>query len=73
MEKISYIGKGFYRLKVRSKILRQNLTVMPDIQVIGDRIIFPAWMRENVKRQILQPQRRRTRPDAQQLKLLMEI
>ena len=49
------IGKGMYRITVRSKAKRDRLSSIPHVLVDGKRIIFPEWLLGNIK-MILNPQ-----------------
>ena len=48
------IGKGMYRVIVRSKAKRSRLARIPGVQVSGMRVIFPEWISGNIRR-ILHP------------------
>ena len=62
------IGKGMYRITVRSKAKLLRLAKIPDIQVDGSRVIFPEWLMNQI-RDILEPQHRLTpdQPDQESL------
>jgi hypothetical protein len=52
------IGKGFYRIIVRSKARRERLALLPEVQVEGARVIFPEWLYGSI-RQLVNPRRKR--------------
>ena len=51
------IGKGMYRISVRSKAKRERLAKFPEVQTDGIRVIFPEWLMPHVER-ILKPSAR---------------
>ena len=53
------IGKGMYRLTVRSKIKRDRLAKIPGVQVKGTRAIFPEWLVMHIKQIIDPPQKKK--------------
>ncbi|MFC1508262.1 hypothetical protein ACFL60_01075 [Candidatus Omnitrophota bacterium] len=56
------IGKGMYRITVRSKAKRDRLARIPGVQVKGTRVIFPEWLVVNIKRIIDPPQKKMETP-----------
>ena len=59
------IGKGMYRLTVRSKAKRDRLAKIPGVQVKGTRVIFPEWLVVNIRRIIDPPQKKKVTPAKQ--------
>jgi len=60
-----FIGKGMYRITVRSKAKRERLARMPGVRVEGARVIFPERLSGNI-RLILNPRtKRKTRKAVQ--------
>jgi hypothetical protein len=58
------IGKGLYRIIVRSRAKRERLAVIPEVQVDGTRVIFPEWMYGSIKRLMqAQPKRKPSLPE----------
>ena len=51
------IGKGLYRIVVRSKAKRDRLAKVPGVQVDGERVIVPENLLTQVK-SILEPSSR---------------
>ena len=47
--KIVPIGKGMCRIIVRSKENRALLSVIPDVQIDGERVIFPESLTVSIK------------------------
>jgi len=62
------IGKGMYRVTVRSKAIRNRLARIPGVQVEGTRVIFPEWVSGNIRR-ILSPPAKKSDRDAEQTDL----
>ena len=65
------IGKGMYRVTVRSKAKRDRLERIPVVQVKGTRVIFPEWVAGSIRR-ILYPPAKKTEPKAEQTELLLD-
>ena len=63
-----FIGKGMYRIIVRSKEKREKLARIPEVRVEGTRVIFPEWLSGNI-RMILNPKMKRRKQTAEQMKL----
>ena len=59
------IGKGMYRIIVRSKAKRDRLARIPGVQVKGTRVIFPEWLVVNIKRIVDPPPQKRDIPAKQ--------
>ncbi|MHB9028434.1 MAG: hypothetical protein ACYC9O_06675 [Candidatus Latescibacterota bacterium] len=58
------IGKGLYRIIVRSRAKRERLALIPEVQIEGIRVIFPEWMYGSIKRLIqVQPKRKSSLPE----------
>ena len=51
------IGKGLFRITVRSKVKLDRLAKIQGVQIDGSRVIFPGWLL-NQLRGILEPQHR---------------
>lgn len=62
------IGKGMYRVTVRSKLKRSRLARTPGIKIEGARVIFSEWIAPNIKR-ILNPPEKKVRPEPEQMEL----
>ena len=62
------IGKGMYRIIIRSKLKRNRLAKIPGVKVEGIRVIFPEWIAPNIKR-ILDPPGKKKKPKAEQMEL----
>lgn len=60
------IGKGMYRITVRSRAKRERLERIPEVQVDGIRVVFPEWLLGNIRR-ILIPSQRKTTPKGEQI------
>jgi hypothetical protein len=57
------IGKGLYRIIVRSKMKREHLAQIPEVCVDECRVIFPGWLTGNIRRLVEpMPKRRRKKP-----------
>jgi hypothetical protein len=54
------IGKGLYRIIVRSRAKRDRLALIPDITIKGTRVIFPEWMYGSIKRLVQAKQKKKT-------------
>jgi hypothetical protein len=65
---VIYIGKGFCRTIVRSGRKRERLGRVPEVSIYGERVIFPEWMTENV-RKIIEGRRRIRRESPEQVEL----
>jgi len=63
------IGKGMYRIIVRSKEKRIRLAKIPEVIVEGNRVIFPEWLTGNIK-QIVEPLKKKKKSKALQSRLL---
>ena len=63
------IGKGMYRIIVRSKEKRKRLAKIPEVIVEGNRVIFPEWLTANIK-QIVEPLKKKKKPNIKQTRLL---
>jgi hypothetical protein len=66
--KAVFIGKGMYRITVRSKAKREKISRIPDVQVEGTKVVFPEWLSNHIK-QILKPTAKRKKPKAIQTEL----
>lgn len=66
------IGRGLWRVKVKSKAKREALSKTPGIRVVGERVIFPEEMYGAVKGGLLRKSRKR-REKPEQMKIKMEI
>jgi hypothetical protein len=62
------IGKGLFRITVRSKAKLDRLAKIRGVQIDGSRVIFPGWLLNHV-RDILEPQHRgpSKKPDQENL------
>ena len=67
--KAVHIGKGMYRVTVRSKGKRERLAKIPEVCVDGDRVIFPEWLTGNIKL-LLNPPAHKKKSRPVQTKLL---
>ena len=65
------IGKGMYRVTVRSKTIRSRLARISGVQVEGTRVIFPEWVSGNIRR-ILTPSTKKSGHEAEQTDLFSE-
>ena len=43
------IGKGMFRIIVRSKAKRERLALIPEVQIDGVRVIFPRWLYGSIR------------------------
>lgn len=59
------IGKGIYRLTVRSKAKRDRLAKIPGVQIKGTRVIFPEWLAVNIERIVDPPPKKKDIPAKQ--------
>ena len=59
------IGRGMYRITLRSKQKREKLAAIPDVQVEETRVIFPAWLMPHVERIVEPETRKKTKPSDQ--------
>ena len=66
--KATFIGKGMYRITVRSKEKRERLSKIPYVHVEGNRVIFPEWLSGNIKI-ILSPPAKKKNPEKIQTSL----
>ncbi|MFC1692014.1 hypothetical protein ACFL1R_00745 [Candidatus Latescibacterota bacterium] len=62
------IGKGMYRITVRSKIVRNRLSRIPEVRIDGNRVIFPEWLTGNI-RLIVHPPMKKKEPKPAQTEL----
>ena len=62
------IGKGMYRIIIKSKAKREKLASIPEIMIDGNRIIFPEWLLKNLKK-ILEPKKRKQKIKPNQTEL----
>jgi hypothetical protein len=63
------IGKGLWRVKVRSRKKREVLARIPDLQIDGERVIFPEWMYGAIKASLVRTSRkRRQKPEQGRMK-----
>jgi len=62
------IGKGMYRIVVRSKAKCERLSLIPEVQTDGIRVIFPEWLYNNVKK-IVNPPVKKKKKQPQQTSL----
>ena len=60
------IGKGMYRVTVRSRAKRERLERIPEVQIDGMRVVFPEWMAGNIQR-LLVPSPRKSTPAGEQI------
>jgi hypothetical protein len=62
------IGKGLYRITIRSKAKLEKLAKISAVQIDGARVIFPEWLL-NQLRDILEPRHRQKpkNPDQESL------
>jgi len=67
MSKIVYIGKGFSRLIVTSKVKRERLGKLTDVEVVDRRVIFPSWMAGSIQAAL--KHKRRPKRNSDQLEL----
>ena len=44
------IGKGMFRITVRSRVKRERFALIPEVVVKGERVFFPAWLYGSMKR-----------------------
>ena len=63
------IGKGMYRIIVRSKEKRKRLAKIPEVIVEGNRVIFPEWLKGNIT-QIVEPLKKKKKSKVKQARLL---
>ena len=54
------IGKGMYRIIVRSKMKRDRLALVPEVLIEGSRVIFPEWLMGSIRR-LVKPAVKRAR------------
>jgi len=59
--KAVFIGKGMYRITVRSKAKRERLARIPGVRVEGTRVIFPEWLSGNIRLILNTGTKRKTR------------
>ncbi len=69
--KAVFIGKGLYRITVRSKHKRERLSKIPEIRVEGNRVVFPEWLSGSVEH-IINPRRRKRVSRPTQMSLFKE-
>ena len=60
--KAVHIGKGMYRITVRSRAKRQRLALFPEVLIKGERVIFPAWLHGSIKRLVHPGPKRKRSP-----------
>ena len=63
-----FIGKGMYRIIVRSKAKRDRLSKIPDVHIEGTRVVFPGWLTGNIRR-IVAPHPKKSTEKAEQTEL----
>lgn len=66
--KVVSIGKGLYRVTIRSKEKRDRLAKIPDVTVDGVRVIFPEGILKHVK-SIIESRARSRSTDPEQTSL----
>ena len=66
---VVHIGKGMYRIVVRSKEKRERLSKIPGINVDGNRVIFPEKLISSIE-MILRPSVKKKRRNPMQTSLL---
>jgi len=69
--KAVFIGKGMYRITVRSKVKRERLSKIPEVRVEGIRVVFPEWLSGSID-YILNPRRRKRERKTNQMSLFKE-
>jgi len=52
------IGKGMFRIIIKSKAKREKLSSIPEVLIDGNRVIFPEWLLKSIK-SILGPRKRK--------------
>lgn len=58
------IGKGLFRITVRSKAKREKLEAISDVVVEGMRVIYPEWLHDHIARILTtSPRKKKTPPD----------
>ncbi|MFC1541825.1 hypothetical protein ACFL50_05175 [Candidatus Latescibacterota bacterium] len=67
--KVVSIGKGMNRIIVRSREKRARLSIIPEVIVDGNRVIFPDWLLGNIKI-IIEPSKKKKKPNIVQDNLL---
>ncbi|MFC1539719.1 hypothetical protein ACFL6H_09865 [Candidatus Latescibacterota bacterium] len=67
--KVVSIGKGMNRIIVRSREKRARLSIIPEVIVEGNRVIFPDWLLGNIKI-IIEPSKKKKKPNIVQSNLL---
>ncbi len=65
------IGKGLYRIIVRSRRKRERLALIPEVHIEGNRVIFPEWMYGSIKL-LVETRRNRKRTASKQTSLFEE-
>ena len=63
------IGKGLYRITVRSRAKRARLALLPEVLIEGERVFFPAWLYGSIRRLIDPKPKREWEPIPEQTKL----
>lgn len=63
--KVISIGKGMYRITVRSKTKRERLSQIPGVHVEGTRVVFPGWLTGNIKLIMNPPPKKRVKKTSQ--------
>ena len=66
------IGKGLYRITIRSRAKRRRLALLPEVQIEGDRVIFPAWLYGSIRRLVDPKPKREFEPVPEQTSLFPE-
>ena len=59
------IGKGMYRIIVRSKTKRDRLSLVPGVIIEGSRVIFPKWLMNGVRSLVDPAPKRKSRKPVQ--------
>lgn len=66
------IGKGMFRIIVRSRAKRERLALLPEVLIEGERVIFPAWLYGSMKRLVDPGPKKKRSPRPEQTNLFPE-
>jgi hypothetical protein len=59
------IGKGMFRIIVRSKAKRDRLSLISEVHMDGNRAIFPEWLYNSIKKIVNPPVKKRKKQPEQ--------